>query len=269
MTAVTTSTRMPADPPAAPAEPILAAVLDHAHARFFVVAGSQVREIECLTSPRMRGGKFHSDRQGSPGWGERGFHGRRHEEERRHYAAVARRLGGLVRAHGAEGVVIGGSRRVVAEFREALSPTLARAVLGVALLNVTAVSVDAVRRAVRAARDTAELAEQRAWVAALTEGFGKGRAVEGIRPVLQALDRNQVRVLLVAQDQARVGYRGARTGRLILSKDEAAGEASVRVPNLIAAVVEEARRRRAPVIEVRERRLAARFDGIAALLRYR
>ena len=103
----------------------------------------------------------------------------------------------------------------------------------------------------------------------MTEGFGTGRAVEGVRPVLQALERNQVRLLLVAQGYACAGYRCARSGRLVLSKDDAAGEPVVRVPNVVAALAEEARRRRAEVVVVRDRRLVARFDRIAALLRYR
>lgn len=269
MTAAPSSTRARAATPAAPAERLLAVVLDHAHARFFIVAGSEVQEVECLVSPRMRGGRFHSDRQGSPGWGEHGFHGRRQEEERRHYATVARRLGVLLRTHGAGGVVIGGSRRVVAEFRAALPQALARTVLGVSLLNPIAVSGDAVRRAARVARQAAERADQRGALAELREGFGSGRAVDGMRPVLQALERNQVRQLLLDQDQVRVGFRGARSGRLLVSKDDAAGEPVVRVPNLVAAMADEARRRGAAVLVVRDRSLAARFDGIAALLRYR
>ena len=45
---------------------ILAVVLDHAHARLFLVDDAHAVELPCLVSPRMRGGKFHSDRQGAP-----------------------------------------------------------------------------------------------------------------------------------------------------------------------------------------------------------
>lgn len=248
---------------------LVVAVLDHAHARFFQVTGARVRELECLVSPRMRGGKFHGDRRGSPGWGERGFHARRQEEERRHYRAVARRLGVLVRASGARGVVIGGSRRLTAELRAALSPALSRIVLGTATLNPAAVSKEDVREAARQAYRAADLGDQRAAVAALVEGFGKDRAVDGLPQVLQALERNQVRALLVDPRYVSPGYRGARTGRLMLSKTAAADEPVVRVPDVVAAAAAAARRRRARIIMVRDRRLAGRFDKVGALLRYR
>jgi peptide subunit release factor 1 (eRF1) len=255
--------------PALSTEPVLVVVLDHAHARYFLVAGRAVEEVACLVSPRMRGGKFHSDRRGSPGWGERGFHARRLEEVRRHYAAVARRLGGLVRAHGAGAIVIGASRRVAAEFRSTFPPALARRVVGVTLLNATAVNRATLQQAVRQALDAADRGAQRAWVGAFLDAFGKQRAVEGIRPVLEALGRNQVRALLVDSALTAAGFRGARSRRLAMTKEEVTGEPVTRVPDLVGAALQDAGRRHAPAIIVRDPRLAAQFDGMAALLRYR
>jgi len=248
---------------------VVVVVLDHAHARFFRVIGTRVRELEGVTSPRMRGGRFHSDRRGSPGWGERGFHARRREEEHRHYAVVARQLSRLVRSSGARGVVIGGSRRLIAELRGALPPALAGAVLGTALLNPLRLTNDEIRDAARVGFRAADLGDQRVAVAALVEGFGTERAVEGLRPVLEALERNQVRLLLVDADYVTPGFRCARSGRLVLSKTESAGEPVIRVANVVTAAAVEARRRRARVITVRDRRLAGRFDKVGALLRYR
>lgn len=248
---------------------VVVVVLDHAHARFFRVSGGRVRELVGMASPRMRGGKFHSDRQGSPGWGERGFHARRREEERRHYGAVARRLGRLVRSSGARGLVIGGSRRLIAELRSVLPPALARVVLGTVLLNPLRVAIEDVREAARVGFRAAELGDQRMAVAALVEGFGTDRAVEGLRPVLEALERNQVRLLLVDPDYVTPGFRCPRSGRLVASKAESAGEPVIRVANVVTAAAVEARRRRARVIVVRDRRLAGKFDRVGALLRYR
>jgi len=254
---------------AATVAPLIVVALDHAHARFYQVTGERVREVECLVSPRMRGGKFHSDRHGSPGWGERGFHARRREEERRHYRAVARRLGALVRTSGARGVVLGGSRRLTAELRAALSPTLARVVLGTALFNPTALSDEDVLEAARVGYRAAELGDQRVAVAALLEGFGRDRAVEGLPLVLQALGRNQVQALLVDPTYASPGFRGARSGRLVLSKADITGEPVERVSDVVSAAAAEARRRRARVVMVRDRRLAGKFAKVGALLRYR
>ncbi|HEY7686684.1 MAG TPA: hypothetical protein VH833_11310 [Gemmatimonadales bacterium] len=251
------------------ATPMLAVVLDHAHARFFLVRGAATAEIEDLSSQRMRGGKFHSDRQDSPGWGERGFHQRRREEERRHYAGVGRRLGALVRAHGAQELVLGGSEPVVAALTRALPPLLVGMVAGTARLNPMELSVAAVHRAAQAAHATHVLAAETELLDAWQEAMGAERAVDGLRAVLLALGHDQIRTLLLATGYSRTGYRCAGSGQLVLEKPEAKGEAVVRVPDLVAAAVAETRRCGGEVVEITEPRLAEQIDGIAALLRYR
>ena len=250
--------------------PILAVVLDHAHARLFLVNGERAAELPCLVSPRMRGGKFHSDRQGSPGWGEGGFQGRRREEERRHYTAVVRRLGTLSQAHGAQGLVLAGSHEVVAALEHALSPRLARLVVGTAALNPTELTTARVVETVRELRSArGGLPAQEAQVSAAVEGFATtGRAVDGREAVLQALARDQVHLLLIGRPRARAGYRCA-SGRLVLAKVEAQGEAVIRVPDIVAAAKAETVRLGGSVAEIRDPEQAARIDGVAALLRYR
>jgi len=251
------------------AAPTLAVVLDHAHARFFLLTGAAATEIEDLSSRRMRGGKFHSDRQDSPGWGERGFHQRRHEEERRHYAAVGRRLGALVRAHEAQELVLGGTEPVIAALTHALPPLLVGMVTGTARLNPLELTVAAVHRAAQAAHATHVLAAETALVGSWQEALGAERAVDGLRAVLLALGHDQIRTLLVAPGYRRSGYRCASSGRLVLDKAEAKDEAVVLVPDLVAAAAAETRRCGGEIVEITEPRLAARIDGIAALLRYR
>jgi peptide subunit release factor 1 (eRF1) len=251
------------------AYPILAVVLDHAHARLFLVNDERVTELPCLVSPRMRGGKFHSDREDSPGWGEGAFRGRRREEERRHYAGVARRISVLLRAHGAQGVVLAGTHDVVAALEHTLPPRLARLVVGTARLNPSELTAARVLTAVRAVRSAEGRAVQEQLVAAVVEGLGTGRAVDGLRPVLQAIARDQVQTLLVGRRAGPPGYRCFPSRRLVQSKVDAEGEAVVRVPDLVAAATGEITQHGGTVAEIRDPTLAARFDGIAALLRYR
>lgn len=249
---------------------ILAVVLDHAHARLFLVDEDRAAELPCLLSPRTRGGKFHSDRQDSPGLGEGGFQRRRREEERRHYAAVARRLGVLAQAHGAQGLVLAGTHEVVAALEHALSPRLARLVVGTAALNPTELTTARVMETVRELRGArGGLPAQDAQVSAAVEGFATtGRAVDGLEAVLQALARDQVHLLLVGRPRARAGYRCA-SGRLVLAKVEAQGEGVIRVPDIVAAAKAETLRLGGSVAEIRDPEQAARIDGVAALLRYR
>jgi len=76
---------------------VLAVVTDRAHARFFDVGASEAVELTSLQSPAGRGGRFHSDRGDSPGWGEHAYHARREEEARRHVAAIVERLAAFER----------------------------------------------------------------------------------------------------------------------------------------------------------------------------
>jgi peptide subunit release factor 1 (eRF1) len=254
---------------AGPAEsPVLSVVLDHAHARLFLIRDAEVIELPCLVSPHPRGGRFHSARQDAPGRGEGAFHRRRQEEVHRHYAAVARRLAALTRGHGAREVLLGGSEPVVAGLTRALPSALAKLVVGTAELNPVQLTIAQVRHAAQAARHAHGVATQAEWVQALDESFGAQRAVNGIRLVLRALDEGQVRTLLVVAGYSRAGYRAAGSGRLMVTKAEASGEGVARVPDLVVAAAAETRRRGGTVVELTEPRLAARIDGVAALLRY-
>jgi len=254
---------------AGPAEsPVLAVVLDHAHARLFLVRDAEVIELPCLVSPHPRGGRFHSARQDAPGRGEGAFHRRRQEEEHHHYTAVVRRLAALTRAHGAREILLGGSEPVVAGLTRALPPALAKLVVGRAELNPVQLTIAQVRRAAQAAHRAHSVVTETEWVQTLDEAFGAQRAVNGIRPVLRALDEGQVRALLVVAGFSRPGYRAVGSGRLMATKAEAAGEGVARVPDLVVAAAAETRRRGGTVVELTEPRLAARIDGVAALLRH-
>lgn len=246
----------------------LVVAVDHAHARFFLV-GKETVELPCLVSPRMRGGKFHSDRQGSPGWGEGGFHGRRREEERRHMTAVARRIGGALRAHDVHEVVLGGSEPVVAALRRVLSPPVAQLVVGTAALNPVELTIARLARVTPSVHRSHTRLVQAERLATLGEAFGRGLAAEGLRDVLRALGQGQVRTLLVVRGFSRAGYRCARSGRLVLTKADAEGEPVIRIGDVVAAARDDTRALGGEVIEIADPQLAARLDGVAALLRHR
>jgi len=109
-------------------DPVVAVVLDRTHARFFEVSGRRVVEVRGLVSPA--GG----------------------EEERRHYAAIARRLLQLKRMRGARGLLVAGPGPVPRAFRRALPEGLAARVIGTAQLNPLEVTAPAVQRAALRAR---------------------------------------------------------------------------------------------------------------------
>lgn len=250
-------------------ERLLVVVVDRAHARFFQVNGEAAVELPSLASPAMRGGKFHSDRQGGPGWGEHDYHDRLREEERRHYGAIAARLRELARREPTP-IVLAGPGQAPAALKRALPRALAEQVIGSARLNPTEVTPASVRRAAIDVRRAHQQEAERARVAELQEGLGSGRAENGTRAVLAALAKRQVRTLLVNPDVRGTGFRCEQSGRLVLSAADCRGEGEPQpVPDVIGEAVAEARRQGAPVIVIRDRDAAKAIDGLAALLRFR
>ncbi|MGH7519891.1 MAG: hypothetical protein ACREMI_01290, partial [Gemmatimonadales bacterium] len=113
---------------------LLAVVCDRAHARFFDVGPASTVELPCLVSPATRGGKFHSERGNAPGRGERAYHGRLREEERRHLAAIAACIEARARDPSLE-VVLAGPDNLTRALRQVLPRPVAARCIGTAHLN--------------------------------------------------------------------------------------------------------------------------------------
>jgi hypothetical protein len=135
---MTTVLEAPVHQPAA-VEPVIAVVLDYRHARFFVDDATGLRELPRTYAARMRGGRFHAIRGNAPGKGEKHFHQVRIEETRRLFKAIAARLAAVIKSERGMGVVIGGSHRIVAEFRTACPKAIDRIVIKTANMNPKAV----------------------------------------------------------------------------------------------------------------------------------
>ena len=248
---------------------VLTVVLDRAHARFFVLTAAGTVELTSLRSPAMRGGKFHSDRHGGPGWGEHDYHDRIREEQKRHYAAIAEQLERLQRIHGVMGFVLAGPGDTGAALQRALPPALAERVIGTAKLNPTEVTAAMVQAAAAPLLEQHRINAERKVVAAMLEGLGTGRAETGMRAVLRALAKGQVRVLLVREDAQGTGFRCAKSGRLVPSAADCLGEGEpIPVSDLVAEASAEARRQGATVTVIRDPEAAKAVDTLGALLRF-
>jgi peptide subunit release factor 1 (eRF1) len=253
-----------------PVDALIVVVLDRAHARLFEVTASGTVELPSLHSPAMRGGKFHSDRQGGPGWGEHDYHARIREEERRHYGAIAERLIALQRTGPRAGFVLAGPGSVATALQRFLSPALADQVIGSANLNPTEVTPAQVQEVARTLQKAHQRDRERALVSAVLEGLGTGRAENGTRAVLAALARRQVRTLLVRSDVRGTGFRCARSGRLVLSASDCRGEGDpVPVRDLVSEAIADAQAQDAVIVVVTDPETARAIDGLAALLWFR
>lgn len=130
-------------------------VFDRAHARFFEVSNHGAIELPSLSVPSTRGGRFHSDREDSPGWGEHHYHGRIAEETRREFAAIKSILAGLERRLPRTPILLAAPGNQAAALWRSLSPALVARVMGTAKLNPTEVTPAQVAQTVRRLRPVA------------------------------------------------------------------------------------------------------------------
>jgi peptide subunit release factor 1 (eRF1) len=249
---------------------ILVAAVDRTHARFFEVDAFGVSELSSLAPIATRGGKFHSDRADSPGWGEGSFHNRIREERHRQAADVMQEIRTRLGQGAWQGVVLAGTARTTAEQLRFLPRGLRPRVIGTARINPTSTTPAEIRRAALEARAAWERREEQTLVAELEEGIGQGWAVQGARGALRALHRGQVRMLLVAANQTGWGFRCADSGRLVLARADCRGEGPpIPVSDVVNEALEEALQQGAEVRVIDDPEAAGRLDGMAALLRFR
>lgn len=249
---------------------IIVALVDRTHARFFEVTVFDADELSSLQVPATRGGKFHSDRADSPGWGEHDFHNRIREERHRHAAAVADQLAALVAGGPCQGIVLAGPARSIIEHQRFLPRNLASRVLGTVRLNPTAATTADVRRAALEVRSGWERSHEASILSELDQGVGSNWAVKGARPTLRALARGQMRVLVVPAGQTGYGYRCTESNRLVLTQDDCRGEGEpVLVADLVSEAIDEALRQHVEVEVIDDPELKEGVDGLAGLLRFR
>jgi peptide subunit release factor 1 (eRF1) len=248
---------------------MIAVILDRRRARFFDVSNGGAVELPELRSQATPGGRYHSDRADSPGRGERKYHQRRAEEERRHYERVIERLAALAVEGRDDPIVIAGPGPAPATFQRALPPDVARRVIGMTHLNPARLTRTAVLAAARAAAASSARDEEAKLITELEEGLGKGRATNGARETLRALAKRAVRTLLVRPDIRASGFRCTDSERLVLSAVDCRGEGQPRpVRDIIAAAMQLALEQDATLALIQDPDLAKRVDGLAALLRY-
>jgi peptide chain release factor subunit 1 len=250
-------------------EPVLVALIDRAHARFFETTPMAGSELAGLVEPAGRGGRFRPDRRDAPGWGERDYHGRLAAERHRHYAAVGRRIEELARRRVIRGIVLAGPVKETAALSRFLPGRLADRLLGTVRLNPTSATIADVRQAAMAAAEEHDDRAVARELEELREMLGTGWAVDGPIETLRALHRGQVRTLLVREGLEGLAYRCAASARLVRSPGECRGEGGARPVRALAdEAIEQALRLRARVIVV-PGDAAGAFDGLAATLRFR
>lgn len=249
---------------------LLTVVLDRTAARLFEVTAFGAEELEGIRADSTRGGRFHGDRQGSPGQGEAQFNNRIREEKQRHYAVIAERLFAHHRQRPVHGIVLAGPGKEAGAVAAFLHPYLAERLMGVVSLNPKDAKTAVVYEATLAARAEFEREAERSIAHGLEDALGQGWAVDGFEQTLRALGRGQVRTLLVDADAQGPGFRSGRTGRLALNERELRADGDV-VPvlDIVDDAIEEALRQRVEVEVLYDDEARRAIASLAGLLRFR
>ena len=249
---------------------LITVVLDRSRARFFEVTAHDTREVSGLHSESTRGKRFHSDNDGSSGWGEHTYNNRIRQEKQRHYEAIARELFAMDRRHHAHGIVLAGNGTDAGAVEPFLHSYLAERLIGTVKLNPKDATLASVNAATLAVREGYERASERALVHEMLEGVGTGWAVNGLSQTLKALSRGQVRSLLVHADASGPGFRCGDSGRLALTERECRDEGEpIPVLDIVDDAIEEALRQKVDVNVVYEPEARDSIESLGALLRFR
>ncbi len=249
---------------------LLVAVVDKTGASLFEVTAFEARKIGDIEAATRKGGRFHTDRHGAPGFGEHGFNNRLRHEREQLFDALAGRLFDLDRREPVRGIILASAGPEADSLRMFLHPYVAGKVVGTGRMARRGASVGAVHALALDVRETFERKLERHLVAEMLLGQGSGWSVNGIAPTLEALAKGQVRTLLVRADASVPGFRCAATGRLSLSARDCRGLGNaVPVPDVIDDSIEEALRQRVDLDVVFEPDAAETINGLAGLLRFR
>jgi hypothetical protein len=221
---------------------VIVVSISRTHARLFDVTAGGVAELACLTALATRGGRFHSDRHGSPGGGEKEYHHRIEHEREAHYEAIRERLEQLGKGSPVQGLLVTGPVREVSAFTGFLDGHLADILLGTERTNPRAITPATARRLALTHWERKIREGERRDMIRLLESAGEGWAVTGVQPTMRALAAGQVRKLYARAD----------------SPAAEVGEA-----------VAEARAHRIPVVMLHDPEAAGQLTHLGGLLRYR
>jgi hypothetical protein len=196
----------------------------------------------------------------------------RHIEEHRgqHYQATASALADLVERHGVRRIVLSGEARAVAIFREHLPTPLARRVAGVVAGAAHESMTTIAGRAAERLAQTDEQEDAQAVDRLLDAAAKGGRAVAGVAPTLEAVNRNAVQHLYLVPAFERPGALCERCATL---QPPAAGSCracggGTRPAELGEAMVGRVLASGGAISVVERHKGLSEREGIGAILRY-
>jgi hypothetical protein len=242
-----------------------------------VADSNQARLVVCGLGEVLREEDFLApepiDRTRVAGWAELRYQSRVEEHIKKNAREILDRLAQVVDSHEVDYVILAGDVTILSELRRQLSPAIAEKVIDVERIPIDAGKQEILRRTIDTVR-LSEIEDSRRLADQVVDRFrAGGLAVAGLDPTIDALNREQVDILLLHESfDGEVGWQCPRCrvlGRRPYPRECPFCQAPAEEIDLREAMVRRAERtgRRVEIVEDHEALLT--LDGVGALLRYR
>ncbi len=265
---------------------IVTVLIDRKKARIFSIGLDGAEEILDYFEPSAeRSTKFHNPqgkytkksapasgaRNLSQGFGEFTFNRTIENEIHKHFKYVAQMLKDYCRNEKVNWLVLGGTDENVTEFSHHLPTDLRDKLAGTVNIDLERVKPSLVTEASLDALDKTRAARQKKLLREFADKLPVGYAADGLRATLDALRKDQVRVLLVEDGFKQPGFLCPESGEYFLEAGEecTGGGGAVPVADLVDRAIEEAFGQGAEVEIIQDESSKKQFHGTGAILRFK
>jgi len=264
---------------------IVAVLVDRKKARIFNIGVNGASEIMDYFYPgASRTTKFHSPegkfemRTGadysagnlSQGFGEYGFNRTIENEIHQHYKYVAEKVLDYYRQHKFRWLILGGTEENIPEFSHHLHSKVSERLAGTVSLDLERVKPSQITDAALEAVDSSRSERHSALLEEFKGKLATGYAIDGIKPVWNALRNDQVRVLLVAEGYSQPGYVCRDSGILFEDEEDDCTSDSPHTPvrDLVDRAIGVAFGQGGEVEMLTDDELKKEIHGVGAILRF-
>jgi len=238
------------------------ALVNRRSARIFQGSGDAMEETD-----RIEDQVHQQHDQG--GWSQTRYQRSVEKDKDDHLVHVADVLFGVYKRNGVDRLLLGSPQELAGDVEAHLHAYLRERIGGRLHIDVENSSVDDVRAAVAAKRETVETRREREALDRLAEGVGRGaRGAGGLVEVLAALNEARVDTLLLAVGFRAAGLRDPETALLYAESDAPPDRTLERLDDIVEPAIDRALDQSATVLRVSRHEDLGPLGGIGAVLRY-
>ncbi len=219
----------------------------------------------------MRTGGDYSAGNLSQGFGEYGFNRTIQNEIHQHYKYVAEKVLEYYRQNKFRWLILGGTEENISEFSHHLHSIVREKLTGTVSLDLERVRSAQITEAALNAVESSRTERQKKLLEEFNSKLATSYALDGIKPVWDALKVGQIRVLLVAEGYSQPGYICTDSGVLFENEeDKCTGDGPhVPVRDLVDRAIEVTFSQGGEVEMLTDEEFKKQVHGVGAILRFK